>query len=138
MKLGTALTYSLGALAYGGVGVAQAKPNVLRVKECCGQGKGSKCKADMKSFNPNAAKGDIIQVDLGQGKNFSCRSNGKGHGQCRSASGVEGDMNIITRNGVVHGSVSVGDDICDIGPDAGGNQLVQCNPASEYPDEGEP
>ena len=121
-----------------GNGNGNGKPNVLGVKECRGKGKWSTCRADMASFNPNAANGDIIQVGLGEGKNYSCRSNGKGHGQCRSANGVEGDMNMIRRNGVVHGSVNVGDDICDIGPDAKGNQLVHCKPSSEYPDEADP
>ena len=145
MRLGTACTY---AIIVGALGIVQAKnvfldgdkgkPNVLGVQGCGINGNAKKCRADMSSFNPKAANGEMIQVNLGQGRNFSCRSNGKGHGQCRSSNGVEGDMNTITRDGVVHGSVSVGDDICDIGADAEGNQLVECKLASEYPDEADP
>jgi hypothetical protein len=68
-------------------------------------------------------------------------SNGNGN---NSTVVVEGDMNIVIRGknsrgeDNIFGSTSVGGEICDISPDATGtNFIVECNPESIYPPEGD-
>jgi hypothetical protein len=120
--------------------------NKLRFQKCGLQGKSKRCTVDRSAFNPKLLAGDIIDIDFGPGRRYTCRSNGRG-GSSACDSGLfgkkeVGDMNVITRGknsrgeAYIFGSTSVGGEICDFGPDAtGNNTIVDCNLMSEYPPE---
>ncbi|KAL3763709.1 hypothetical protein ACHAWU_008031, partial [Discostella pseudostelligera] len=95
--------------------------------------------------------GDVIDIDFGPGRQYKCHSQGRGGSStCTTATAADGslfgtaivgDMNVVTRGknsrgeDYIFGSTSVGDDICDIGPDATGSNIVQCKSMRNYPPE---
>ena len=131
-----------------------AQPNIMSLKSCGVNGNARKCTVDRSHFNINKPDGDIVQIDFGHGHRYACRSQGTAHGaawhaNCSSGSssdgGVDGTMNVVSRGtnsqgqDCTHGSLSVTGDICQFGPDATcGEIIVECKPASEFPQGAEP
>jgi len=126
-----------------------AKKNELKVKSCVGGKSSRRCNIDSSAFNPTFLAGDVIDIDFGPGRQYKCHSQGRGGSStCTTATAADGslfgtaivgDMNVVTRGknsrgeDYIFGSTSVGDDICDIGPDATGSNIVQCKSMRNYP-----
>jgi len=64
----------------------------------------------------------------------SIKKPGIWHGVCENG----GDANMIKYNEKIYGSIHAAGQICRLGPDSNGAEVMECVPESEYPDEAEP
>lgn len=138
------ITIILLSSAFSAVAMVNMTSNKLGLQQCGVQGKSQRCYVDRSAFNPKLLASDIIDIDFGPGRRYTCRSNGRGSSTCDSGlfGNKVGTMNVITRGKnslgetFIFGSTSVGGDICHFSPDATGvNTIVECKPSSEFPSE---
>lgn len=120
-------------------------PNRISAGSC--KGNGRKCDVDMSAFNVTAPPDTALQVDLGHGRNYACKTKAK-RGQGAKGAGEEkgnkargaslyaeceggGTLNAIERKGKVYASTSMGEEVCQLRPG-----VVDCTPLSEMPPDG--
>lgn len=129
----------------------------MKARNCNSNGR--KCNVDAGAFNLNGPRGEVSQIDLGNGRSFACKSVGdvvgrgaEFHAECVSPQGGAlknrgggGAMNLIKRgtNSLgqdrIYGSVNVDGEICQIRPDATGEGTESdCTPEDEFPEEEDP
>ena len=118
---------------------------------------GRKCAMDVSGFSLDSAPGEVSTMDLGPGRRYACTSRGAPmgregaayHAECVGVGGgadaVPGAMNAVLRGknsdgeDLMFASMSVGDEVCRIGPDATGTaSAMECTPAEEFPPEDDP
>jgi hypothetical protein len=125
------------------------KPNGLGAMGCNGNGR--QCAMNIDGLDLNTEKDDILEVDLGLGRRFTCKSMGapKGrfsaalHAECASDNGGTGAMNMVSagmdadgEKELMMGTIAMDDEICRIHPDAARKDtMMDCTPVADIPPE---
>jgi hypothetical protein len=118
--------------------------NAATARDCKIKKNRRKCKLDTKSLKLDSGKAVELIVNTG-GRKIRCnklfqKDKAHWHGSC---DGDADDVNFVVRFDTIgkqsiFGSIHVGNEICQIGPNIFGHEEIQCIPKSEFRSEDDP